>query len=128
MKRLFITLGLSFVAVVAFAAPRVEEMPITAVGTATTVSISTAAWTVVPTATSLTSRNGMLVSVPSTNNANVVGVIDVCGGTSVATTIRPIEVSKGNGFTLFPIDPGVCLYLISLDTAAENVHVIEVKQ
>lgn len=123
-----ILFGVVFFAGVCYAAPRVEEMPITEVGTATTVSISTSAWTEVPAATSLKSRNGLLVSVPATSNANVVGVLINCGDTAPATTVRPIEIVKGNGFTLFPIDPGVCLELLSLHTAAENVHVVEVKQ
>jgi hypothetical protein len=126
MKKLLF--GVLFLAGVSYAAPRVEEMPITKVGTATTVSISTSAWTAVPTATSLTSRNGLLVSVPATSNANVVGVLINCGETAPATTVRPIEIVKGNGFTLFPLDQGVCLELLSLHTAAENVHVIEIKQ
>lgn len=127
MKRFFVALLVSGAAV-AFGAPRVEEMPITAVGTATTVSISTSAWTLVPAATSLTSRNGILVSVPATLNANVVGVLAACGGSTPATSVRPIEIAKGNGFTLFPIDPGVCLYVLSLHTSAESIHVQEIKQ
>lgn len=122
-----ILFGVLFLAGVSYAAPRVEEMPITEVGTATTVPISTYVWTAVPAATSLTSRSGLLVSVPASSNANVVGVLINCGDTAPATTIRPIEIVKGNGFTPFSIDQGVCLQLLSLHTSAENVHVIEVK-
>ena len=75
------------------AAPKVAEAPIIAYGTPTTVSISTSAWTVVPAASSLTSRTGIIVSVPSTLNANVVGHLGSCASTSVATTVRPDALS-----------------------------------
>jgi hypothetical protein len=116
-------LGLSL-----FAAPLVSETPVGAYGTPTTVSISTSTWTEVPASSSLNGRSGVLVSVPATNTANMVGHLGDCSSTSIATTVRPLEFVKGNGYALVPIDDSVCLWLLSLHTAAENAHVQEVRQ
>ena len=104
------------------------EVSISTVGTPTTVSISTSAWTKVPATSSLANRNGILLSVPATLTANVVGILDGCTSTAVATTVRPMEYAKGNGFTLVPVNNDICLWLLSIHTAAESVHVQEVKQ
>lgn len=105
-----------------------REISISAGGTPTTVSISTSAWTKVPAASSLSRRAGIIVSVPASNTANVVGHLGGCSSTAIATTVRPMEFSKGGGFVLVPIDENVCLWLLSLHTAAESVHVQEVRQ
>jgi hypothetical protein len=107
--------------------PRVQESAITGFGTPTTVSISTSAWTKVPT-TTLESRSGFIISLPATASANMAGHLQSCSSTVIATTVRPIEIVKGNGFTLFPVSNDVCLWLISLHTEAENVHVQEINQ
>jgi len=104
------------------------EVSISTVGTSTTIEISTSAWTLVPAASSLSGRNGLTVSVPSTNNANIVAHPGNCISTAVATTVRPYEVAKGNGFTLFPFDNSVCLWALSLHTSTESVHVVEIAQ
>jgi len=110
------------------AVPLVGEAPIKGYGTPTTVTVSTSAWTRVPAASSLTGRAGLLVALPASSNANMEGHLGSCTSTSVAKTVRPIELIKGTGFVFIPASDNVCLYLLSLDTAAENVHVQEVKQ
>ena len=141
MKRFAILAGLLLSAGVSNAAffPRVEvystedtpvvvkENSITAVGTPTTVSVSTSAWTVVPAASSLTERSGMIVSLPAAANAVMVGHFGGCTSTAIATTVRPLELAKG-GFILVPAANDVCLYLMSLHTAAESVHIQEIGQ
>lgn len=129
MKKTILLCGLMVVCgVTAKAGMWGREVSISEGGTSTTVSISTSAWTKVPAASSLARRAGMVVSVPSTNNANVVGDLGSCSGYSSATSIRPLEFVKGAGFILVPIDDNLCLYLLSLHTAAENVHVKEIRQ
>lgn len=105
-----------------------REISFSEAGTATTVSVSTSTWTKVPAASSLARRAGVVVSVPASNTANVVGHLGGCSSTSIAITVRPMEFVKGGGFTLVPIDENVCLYLLSIHTGAENVHVQEIRQ
>ena len=98
-----------------------------------TLSVSTNSWTRIPSTTTVAAvsarRIGVYVDLPSTSNANMVGVFGSCSATScsVATTIRPIELIKGSEAYFFPLSPSVCLYLMSLHTAAENVHYQEVR-
>ncbi len=105
-----------------------REISFSAVGTATTVSVSTSTWTKVPAVSSLERRAGIIISVPASNTANVVGVPGPCSAAGVAITVRPMEIPKGNGFTFIPFDANLCFYILSLHTAAENVHVVEVRQ
>ena len=103
------------------------EVSISTIGTPTTVSVSTSAWTMVPAASSMTGREGIMVSLPTTLNAVVVGHLGNCTSTAVATTVRPLEFAKG-GFVLVPVGPGVCLWTLSLHTGAESIHVQEIGQ
>lgn len=105
----------------------VKENSITSVGTPTTVSISTSAWTKVPATSTLSSRNGLAVSLPASATAVMVGHFGGCTSTAVATTVRPMELAKGS-FIFVPVSNDVCLWLLSLNTSAENVHVQEIKQ
>jgi hypothetical protein len=109
------------------ASPLGTETPIRSYGTPTTVSISTSAWTLVPASQSLSGQTGILVSLPASASAVMVGHLASCTSTSVATTVRPLEIAKG-GFVLVPVADNVCLYLLSLHTAAESAHVQEIKQ
>lgn len=131
MKRLALASLVSMLSVGLYAesnyAPMVEEATILGYGTPATISISNSAWTKVPT-TAYGSRSGFVVSVPASNNANMVGHLANCTSTAIATTVRPIEIIKGNGFTLFPAGNGVCLWLLSLHSGAENAHVQEIAQ
>lgn len=128
MRRFLIFAATFTVAQTLFAASQVAEMPVTQYGTPTTVSVSTSAWTKVPATSSLTGRVGILVKNDFSNNAKMVGILDSCSSTSIATTVRPLGFSTGSDFTLIPVNDNVCLYLLSLHTAAENVHVQEVSQ
>lgn len=107
----------------------VNDKPVYDVTVATTVSVSTSAWTRVPPtwADNTESRLGVEVSNPKTNNATIVGVISIStyvAGVSEATTIRPIELEAGEN-ELFKIGSKLYLYLLSLHTSAENVHIQE---
>lgn len=125
MKRLMFPLLMSIPGV-AFAAPPVAEAQISVVGAGTTVSVSKDDWTVVPTTVGLTRRSGIKISNPSSNNANIVCILDTATPTE-ATTVRPIEIQPGeNPFIEARYD--ILLYCLSLHSAAENVHVQEVGQ
>lgn len=105
-----------------------EEKPISAPGTGTTVSISTSAWTKVPTTSSLTTRSGIKVSNPASNNAAFAAVLSTSSVTpGEATTVRPVEIERGEN-PFVPCSDNTYLYLLSLHTSAENAHVQEVRQ
>ncbi len=127
MKKL-IVLSLLLSPAVASAAPGVFEVPVTSYGTPTTVSVSTITWTKAPAATSLTDRTAIIVNNPNANTARMVGHIGGCSATSIATTVQPLEFAPSTDFTIVPLADGVCLWLLSLHSAAENVHVQEVSQ
>lgn len=130
MKRnLYIALaGLVLVAGTARAYDATREMPIAGYGNPHTVALTTSTWTIVPSSSTLLHRGGFLVSVPASNSANAVAHIGNCTSTAILTTKRPIEIVKGNGFTFITLDEGICLWMMSLHTATENVHVQEVRQ
>lgn len=132
MKFLKLSLAVLSLAVLstinAKAAPLVTEAPITSGGTPSTLSVSTSAWTKAPETSTLPGRTGVLISVPASNTANMVGHIASCTSTSVAISVRPMEFVKGNGFTLVPVADSICVYLLSINGSAESVHVQEIKQ
>lgn len=108
------------------AAPPVREQSFTSVGTATTVSVSTSAWTKVPATSSLTGRTDICLDAPASNTANVAAIISTSSVVpGEATTVRPIEIIRGEEDRCIPVGDGLYLYLLSLNTAAENVHVQE---
>lgn len=109
------------------AAQPVAEAPVNGYGTPATISISTSTLTMVPT-TQTTGRIGIYLDNPATNNARVVGFIGNCTSTALASTIRPIEIAQATNSSYFPLRDDVCLWLISLHTSAENIHIQEVKQ
>lgn len=139
LKRVLMLVGALLVSGSVFAAIKVEvvnaasspalsvESSIREVGTPTTVSISTSVWTMVPAASTLTGREGLMVSLPTTLNAVVVGHLADCTSTAIATTVRPLEFAKG-GFVFVPVGSDVCLWVMSLHTAAESIHVQEIGQ
>jgi len=113
--------------------PLVAEAPIKEVAVGVTVSASTSAWTR-EAATTTQGRFGVLVSNPGSNSAAVVLALTnadslACDATitAPATTVRSIEISRG-GQAFIPVSDGVCVYFLSLHTAAENVHFQSVKQ
>lgn len=104
----------------------VEEAPFETAGTATIVSISTSAWTLVPATgggiSVLKGRAGIYVNNPAANTAAMGGLLTTL--TPGATTIRPIEIAKGTN-RFIEAGPNMKLYLISLHTSAESAHVLE---
>lgn len=126
-----VMIALAAVALTTVSAKAIEatkELSIGAFGTPHTISVSTSAWTKVPSSTTLNRRTGYIVSNPATNSANMVAHLGNCSSTTIATTVRPQEILKGNGFVFEPNDANVCLWMLSLHTSAENVHVQEVAQ
>lgn len=126
MKLIVFSIFALFIAAFVSAAPTVKEAPIEVVGTATTVSISTSAWTAVPTASTLARRVGIKVSNPSSNSANIVCILGD-GTPSEATTVRPIEIQTGEN-PFIPVRVDAYLYCLSLHTSAESIHVQEAGQ
>jgi hypothetical protein len=130
MKRVLISfalVGLGWAR--SFAAIPVLEQPITARGTGTTVSVSISAWTKVPASSSIDGRSGLLVNNPATNTARMLGILGGCTvSPTEATTVGPLEFAPSTDFSYIPVSNAVCLYLISLNGSAENVHVQEVRQ
>jgi hypothetical protein len=127
MKKLFV-LCVAMAAKEAFAAgvPTIES-PIRDYGTPTTVSISTSTLTKVPTSQT-SGRIGIFIDAPSTNSGRTVGFFGDCSSTSIATTVRPLEISPGTNTSYLALREDVCLWLLSTHTSAENVHYQEVKQ
>jgi hypothetical protein len=106
--------------------PAVREQSFTAVGTATTVSVSTSAWTLVPAASTLTGRTDVCFDEPATNNANMSATISTSSVVpGEATSVRPIEIIKGEQDRCVSVGDSLKLYVLSLHTAAENIHVQE---
>lgn len=127
MKKVLVSILMLGATGIAFAGkPLVAEAPINAVTTATTVSVSTSAWTLVPAAGNTAGRVGLYVSNPATTS--VAGVLVATGDSAPATTIRPLEFYSGNGNYFVPISDQVNLYLLSLDAGALSVHVQEAKK
>lgn len=126
MKNVLMFLGFMALSLLLRASPLVSETPILSVGTGTTVSISTSAWTVVPTASTMSTRSGIKVSNPSSNTANVACILDTAAPTE-ATTVRPIEIQPGEN-PFVPARTNLNLYCVSLNTSAESIHVQEVGQ
>ena len=130
MKRLLVLLSALLVAVLCHSAPIVAEAPINGYGTPVTISISTGpagAWTKVPT-TQTSGRMGIFIDVPQSNAGRIVGHLGNCTSTSIATTVRPIEFSTTTESGYLSMREDVCLWAITTHTAAENVHIQEIKQ
>lgn len=104
----------------------VKEKPIYGVGTATTVTISAADWTKVPTASTLNRRSGVKVSNPATNSATLYGVISTGTTPTEATTVHPIEIQPGEN-PFIPVGDGMNLFLLS-SSGSVSAHVQEVRQ
>lgn len=126
MKKLLVLLILA-VSFGTVHADNVREVPFTSASGSETVSISSFTFTKIPT-TQVDGRWGFYVGVPSTNTGDIVGVAGNCTSTSVATTVRPIQMIKGTSSYFFKYNQGMCLWLITTHTSAENVHVEQVIQ
>lgn len=102
--------------------PLVAEAPVNDHGTSGCVSISTSAWTAVPTSASV-GRTGIYVTVYTTATANMAGNLD----SGAAITVYPIILKPG--ITQFHgLSDQEPLYLLSLHTGAENACYVEVEQ
>lgn len=113
------------------AAPLVLNAPILGSGTPVTVAISSTTITKLPTSQT-SGRTGVYISNPTTNAAPVSGFLGDCSSTALASTIRPISISTNpaSNNMFLPIREDVCLWLISLNTAAAtaSIHYQEIKQ
>jgi len=128
MKKALLAGAVMMLGAVAFAAPRVSEQSVTDVGTATAVSISTSAWTKVPASSSLTSRTQIRIGLAAGLNAGMGGILGDCDTSpSEAITVTPRVYAKGASYVV-EVYQDVCLYLVSLHTAAENADVQEEKK
>lgn len=128
MKR-FVVISLAvFAGMAANASELVSETPYRAYGTPTTVSVSTSVWTKIPASQTLDGQNGLLVDVPAGNSANMVGHLGGCTSTAVAISVRPMEFIRGEGYVEVPVADTVCLWVLSLHTGAESIHVQEYKK
>lgn len=131
MKFVLALVLIASLSVAVFAAPPVMEAPINGFGTPVTVAVSSTTLTKVP-SSQTSGRVGVYVSLPA-GNTGMVGHIGNCTSTSLASTLRPIEISTGTGMLpsrYFPIREDVCLWLLSLNAneATQTLNYQEVKQ
>lgn len=115
-----------------YSAPPVMETPINGFGTPVTVAISSTNMTMVPTSQT-SGRVGIFLSNPFSNPLPIVGFYGNCTSTSLANTIRPIEIAASTTTTTnryFSMREDVCLWLLSTNTgiASQNISYQEVKQ
>ena len=126
IRKLLPLVGALFISAYARADGLVKESPIGSVGSVSSVSVSTSAWTKIPALSSLRSRMWDMVRNPSTNSANM--VCTVAGSIPTgAITLGEIEITKGMCWKV-PVDNNNNLYCVSLNTSAESVIVREYKQ
>lgn len=127
MKRFFVLAALLGVAAASKAATPVLESPIKGYGTPVTVSIDNSTLTKVPTSQT-SGRVGIFIDVPYTNSGHIVGFMGNCTSTALANTIRPIEIQASSNHSFIALREDVCLWLITTNGSAENVHYQEVTQ
>ncbi len=126
MKTVFVLSAL-LMSMKCLAATPVAEAPIKDFGVPVTISISTSTLTKVP-SSQTSGRMGIFIDAPYTNNARVVGFFGNCTSTALAATIRPIEIAPATNTGYISLREDVCLWLVSLHTAAESIHYQEVLQ
>jgi len=134
MRLFFVLVTTLILPVWAGAAPLYTETPVNGFGTPASISISSTTPTMVP-STQTSGRTGVWISLPynTPTGLPVVGFYGNCSATSVASTIRPIEIVSSTTTTnnrYFSMREDVCLWLISLDTtsASRTIYYQEVKQ
>lgn len=128
MKKVLLFVSLFGAAGLAHAATPVAEAPIKNFGTPVTVTVTTqTTLTMLPTSQT-SGRMGIFIDNPASNSAAVSGFLGNCTSTSIASTIRPIEISPGANSTYIPIREDVCLWLVSLASGSLSVHYQEVLQ
>jgi len=131
MKLVIAVILVFFVGILCYGAPISAEAPIIGFGTPVTIAVSSTTLTKVP-SSQTSGRMGIFVSLPQLNSG-MVGFYGDCTSTSLASTIRPIEISTATGMSpsrYFSMREDVCLWLLSLNTAtsSQNLNYQEVKQ
>lgn len=128
IKKLSLICFLIVTAKMSHSATPVAEAPIKDFGTPVTVTVTTqTTMTMLPTSQTV-GRIGIFIDNPTSNGSAVSGFFGNCTSTSIASTIRPIEIAPGTNSTYFGIRDDVCLWLISLAAGSQSVHYQEVKQ
>jgi len=124
MKKMLMLLPLLFVAVGAQAGPAAVKMTsIKSTGVAVTVSVSTMAWTVANSTTSLVAgRSGYFVTSPAANTGAMYALCKAAAPTE-AITVRSFQILDET--KQIECGPNLNLYLISIHSAAENAHIQE---
>lgn len=122
-KNLFLFFALCLTPSIVFAGkPLVAEAPFNDHGTAGCVSISTSAWTAIPT-TATAGRVGLYVTNVSTNTGNMNGTFDNTVGIGIQPILFKPGITQYHGAA--DSEP---LYLRSLHTSAEDACYQEMKQ
>lgn len=128
MKRLFLVAVLLCQTGWLSSAPPVYEQVITSVGTATTVSVSTSAWTRLPATSSLSGRTGVMITNDSANASNCAIIISSSATEPTeATTVRPGSLRPGVT-AIIGAGNNMYIYALYLGASAGNVHVQELRQ
>ncbi len=108
-----------------------REAEIGDVGTPSSVSISTSAWTLVPASAdgNMPKRSGIIVDNPSTNSAGMQAIITTSStAPTISTNTRPIELKAADSPSTIGLGHAVFLWVVSSHTAAELLHYIEYRQ
>lgn len=128
MKRLAVITGFLLGGLKLWAAPPVYEQVISAVGTGTTVSVSTSAWTLLPAATSLAGRTGVMLTNDSSNASNCAVILSTSSTLpSEAVTVKPGSLIPGVT-AIIGVADSIYIWGLYLGTSAGNVHVKELRQ
>lgn len=100
------------------------------VGTSFSIDASTSSWTLVTSTISfpLPNRTGISISNPISNSAAVAVIpVNKNSTNSYPITVRPFELEEGEE-DYFPFGVGVDVYVLSLHTSSQTVHIVEGKQ
>lgn len=106
----------------------VREQSFTSFGTGTTVSVSTSAWTPLPTASSLSGRQGIIVTNDEANTSMMALLFSTQSSSpSEAITVHTMYVPVDSAVVV-GIPAGLYLYGLYLGASAANAHVKEYVQ
>ena len=131
--RSIINLAASFLFILFFhskvkASPLVSETPAISVGSLSCVSISTSAFTLVPSGTAMGGRVGMFINNLSTNTAKMVGTQVNSTDSAPIGSVGEMKVSPSTDMFYLPASDKLNVYLLSLAASAETACIREVKQ
>lgn len=124
--------GLSLlIAASGMAAPPVYEAPIRDVCTPATITLTpNTAWSMIPASATgnCAGRSGLTVSNPAVNSGVMGFALTLGTSISVSTSIRPIELSPGEGFSV-QLGTDLNVWAVTITTnSTENLHYQEFKQ